>query len=151
MNIKTSRRTVLAGAIRKQRKAQQTAVERNTERMQIAVASRITPEFEKGAGRDGAMTVALIVKGDCCAPRASDGQTAIIDPTLPDRGDLAVFWIKGQPMPGMKVLSKPIYGYPHHPQSEVVHFLEVEQLNPERRYRIPMDQIECIGRVHSLH
>jgi hypothetical protein len=134
------------------RKTHAGIVARNAERMRLAVAARITAEFEKGAAgirrRTGA--VALIVKGDCCAPRACNGQAVTIDPLLPEPGDLAVFWIKGQPMPGMKVLSKPIFGYPHHPESEVAHLLEVEQLNPPQRYRISMADVECIGRVHSV-
>jgi hypothetical protein len=152
MKSHTTRRAILAGAAGKPRKAQQEVVARNAERMRTAVAARITAEFEKSAAgirrRTGA--VALRVKGDCCAPRACDGQTVTIDPLLPEPGELVVFWIKGQPMPGMKILSKPIFDYPPHPESEVVHLLEVEQLNPPRRYRIPLDQVECIGRVHSV-
>jgi hypothetical protein len=92
----------------------------------------------------------LKISGNCLAPRARDGQFAIVESKLPKPGDLAVFWFKGHLMPTIKILSGPIIGYPLHPESECIPIIQVEQLNPPQRYEVRLDKIECIARVHSV-
>ena len=53
-------------------------------------------------------------------------------------------------MPIVKVLAKPIHGFPHHPGSNVVCAIELEAINPHKRYRIWADKIDRIMRVHSV-
>ena len=94
---------------------------------------------------------ALKVRGGCLAPTVPDGSWIIVEPTLPGEGDLAVFWLKDDPdRPLIKRLSRSLLGYPHHPESEVVCLLEVEQANPPERFAFRMDKVKAIARVHSV-
>ena len=95
---------------------------------------------------------ALEIKGDCLAPRANDGDRVIVEPSpLPRPGELAVFWLKDQEMPAVKILRTSLeHGFPHNPKSEVELLVIAEQLNPPKCYRIPAGQIDRIARVHSI-
>jgi hypothetical protein len=92
----------------------------------------------------------LRVAGACLAPRLMDGQIVIVEPRLPTPGDLAVVWVKGQSMPVIKILRTEIIGFPHHPQSELVSSIDMEQLSPPGRLSIWADKVDCIARVHSI-
>jgi hypothetical protein len=92
----------------------------------------------------------LTISGNCLAPRAGNGQIVVVESKLPDPGDMAVFWFKGQHMPAVKILCSRIIGYPLHPESECVPIIQMEQLNPPQRYAVRLDKIECIARVHSV-
>lgn len=90
--------------------------------------------------------------GDCLNPRVRDGQMILVEPgRLPQPGELMVLWIKGNPGPIVKILSKEIFGYPLHPESNVVPAVYFEQLNPPKRYQVFIDKVECIARVHSVY
>jgi len=92
----------------------------------------------------------LVVTGDCLSPKVKNGQVVIVDKGLPKPGELAVVWATGLAMPQVKVLAAPIRGFPHHPESTVCHGIELEQLNPPRRFRIWADRIEKIMRVAAV-
>ena len=92
----------------------------------------------------------LVVKGDCLAPKVRDGQILVIRKGLPKPGELVVIWAQGAPMPIVKVLTHRITGFPHHPGSNVVCGIELEQLNPPKRYRVWADKIDRIMSVHSV-
>ena len=124
----------------------------NAKRLLAAVSSRELPEEGRWPLPPGAHPDAFGLKivGNCLAPRALESQVVLVEPTMPQPGELAVFFFKGGGLPTCKVLSKPIFGYPLHPESECIPVAEVEQLNPPKRYHVPLDKIEAIGRVHSV-
>ncbi len=93
----------------------------------------------------------LVIRGDCLSPRARDGQVAIVEPMLPEPGEMAAFWFKGRSQPVVKILHTPLqYGFPAHPESEVFLAIEAEQLNPPKRYFTAADKLERVCRVHSI-
>jgi hypothetical protein len=107
-----------------------------------------TVRLPKGVHPEG---FGLHVVGNCLSPRAENGQIAIVEPVLPEPGDMAVFWFKGQKTPVVKILVTPLRSFfPAHPQSEVVLIVQAEQLNPPKRYSVEADKIERLCRVHSL-
>ena len=124
----------------------------NAKRLLAALSNRELPEEGRWPLPADAHPKAFGLKiiGNCLAPRALEGQVVLVEPTMPQPGELAVFFFKGGGLPTCKVLSKPIYGYPLHPESEVVPVAELEQLNPPKRYHLPLDRVEAIGRVHSV-
>jgi hypothetical protein len=94
--------------------------------------------------------IALKVSGDCLSPRVRDGQLVIVEPRLPVSGDIAAIWLKGEPMPAIKILRTEILGFPHNPKSDCITSINVEQLNPPERFTFWADRVECIARVHSV-
>jgi hypothetical protein len=93
----------------------------------------------------------LKVVGDCLSPRVRDGQIVVVGPRLPKPGDICVIWFKGQEGCVTKILLTDIAGlYPHNPKSNCIAIVEVEQLNPPRRYSCSIDKIECIASVYSV-
>ncbi len=65
-----------------------------------------------------------------------DGQIVIVEDALPKPGDLVVLWLRDVEQPVVKVLSKEIIGFPHHPRSEVVCGVYVEQIEPAQKVRV---------------
>ena len=92
----------------------------------------------------------LKISGDCLAPLAISGQVLLVEPIRPEPGDIAVIWIKGQSMPAAKILKTKLYGFPIHPESEVIPIFEFEQLNPPKRFAVAGDKIEECFRVERV-
>jgi hypothetical protein len=153
--ITTRRRAILAGAaaVTGGAKAKATPLNRPFAR-QVEAYERGKLDHNLGRYTVSADTPSeafgLKMVGNCLAPRAVDGQIVVVESKLPEPGDLAVFWFKGQAMPAVKILCSPIVGYPLHPESECIPIIEAEQLNPPKRYCVGLDKIECIARVHSV-
>jgi hypothetical protein len=100
-----------------------------------------------GTSRDA---FGLVVDGDCLAPKVRNGQVIIVEKGLPRPGELAVVWAKGLDRPQVKILARELFGFPHHPESTVCHSVELEQLNPPRRFRMWADGVDKIMRVSAV-
>jgi hypothetical protein len=124
----------------------------NAERLHRAVSNRKMPEVSHWPLPADAHpeTFGLQIVGNCLAPRALEGQVVLVEPTMPKPGELAVFFFQGGGLPICKMLSRPIFGYPHHPESEVIPVAEIEQLNPPKHFHVLLNKVEAIGRVHSV-
>jgi hypothetical protein len=103
---------------------------------------------------------ALPVLGDCLSPEIRDGEMLLFDKALPYRiGDLVVLFRRREATPNGKLqaLVKRLIMLPSfvtfpwrdHPESDVVAFVAVEQLNPHRRFTLPCADLlgihKCLG------
>lgn len=88
---------------------------------------------------------AMVVEGDCLAPRVFHGDYVLCSPSAPlTRGEFVVLYgLTGGST--IKLLVMPPLWFPHRPGDEVEPLIMVEQLNPPRVYEI------AASRVHSLH
>lgn len=100
-----------------------------------------------GTSRDA---FGLVVVGNCLSPKVKDGQVIICEKGLPRPGELVVVWAKGLDRPQVKILARAVFGFPHHPESTVCHSIELEQLNPPRRFRMWADGVDKIMRVAAV-
>ncbi len=51
---------------------------------------------------------ALYLIGTCMQPVINDGERVLVEPVLPECGELGVFWVKGQEQPSLKWLRIPL-------------------------------------------
>ncbi len=90
------------------------------------------------------------VEGDCLVPKITSGESVIVSPAAaPEPGDFIVIWpVKGKPNCKRLTfrlcpLSVPAPGS----DSNVMPALVFEQINPERRYWLPMDKVRAVHKV----
>src|SRR5687768_553094 len=89
----------------------------------------------------------VAVDGDCLEPVVHHAEVISAEPVLPEPGELACFFFSKQDRGSVKRLVTPLRGFPVHPESTVVQVLEVQQLNPPKRYHCLASNLEAVHRV----
>jgi len=90
----------------------------------------------------------VTVRGDCLSPVVRDGEVISGEPVLPDSGELACFYFKGQETGAVKRLMTNLHRmFPVHPESEVVICVQSAQFNPPKRYQAWGNKLDAIHRV----
>ncbi len=90
------------------------------------------------------------LNGDCLSPEINHDDKVLVSPAAaPEPGDFIVIWpTAGKPMVkrltlSISGLSAPSPGS----DSNVMPILAFEQINPERRYWLPMDRVRAVHKV----
>jgi hypothetical protein len=92
----------------------------------------------------------LWLDGDCMEPTVRDGSFAICSrETEPQHGDLTVIWIlKGRPLLKQQIGMLPPLAF--HPDSEIMPLYQCRQINPQKAYAIPVDEIDVVHKVVAV-
>ena len=94
----------------------------------------------------------LILDGDCLEPFAYHGDVAAISPATEIEVGMfvCICWKDGRQPVMKRLVMAPMKGWERilpPPHSDVVPLAIVEQLNPPRRYQIPMDRVAAMHAV----
>ena len=89
-------------------------------------------------------------EGDCLMPEINPGESVIVSPAAaPEPGDFVIIWpMGGKPRVKRLTLRLPSISVPAPgSDSNVMPVLVFEQINPERRYWLPMDKVRAVHKV----
>jgi hypothetical protein len=89
----------------------------------------------------------VAVVGDCLEPVVHHGEVISAEPVLPEPGELACFFFSKHDKGSVKRLITPIRGFPVHSESTVIQVIEVQQLQPPKRYHCLANNLEAVHRV----
>lgn len=91
----------------------------------------------------------ITVTGDCLSPEVNDGDYAVASPNAPvTPGKLVILYPNdGDARIKRAVMMPPASMMKVHPDCEFMPLVIVEQLNPPRRYTVPVDKLEAVHGV----
>jgi hypothetical protein len=94
--------------------------------------------------------IALAVADESISSRARKGEILLVEPVKPKAGEIAVYWLKGDPKPRVAVLAKDAFGWPCHPESECSPLICFVRDEPAKSFMIDAMSIERLERARVI-